>query len=306
MNSLAESTCPEPIPSPAIDLSVVIPCGNAAAYLATQLEAVAAQQFDGNWEVILADNGSTDGSKEIARQFLSRIPNFRIVDAIGPKTAAFARNVGVEHAHGEIIVFVDADDEMSPGYVTAMATALRQHGLVCSRIDISTLNPPDIYGEQPSLQWDGPPQWLNNVKFLPYAPACSLGIRRSLFRKLGGFDVELPTSEEVDLCWRAQLDQHSELHFAPEAVLRYRCRDGLWRVFRRQYDYGRDEVLMYKRFRPAGIRSLSWRENFYQWKALLLQLPAIGNRSGRTAFVTNLGHRVGRIAGSLRYRTFLL
>ena len=57
-------------------VSVVVPAYNAAATLAEQLEALAAQQYEGDWEVVVVDNGSTDGTADLARRYAGRFPAF--------------------------------------------------------------------------------------------------------------------------------------------------------------------------------------------------------------------------------------
>ena len=64
-----------------MELSVIIPCLNAEATIATQLEALANQHWSKPWEVVVSDNGSTDNSLEIVKSYKDRLPNLRIVDA---------------------------------------------------------------------------------------------------------------------------------------------------------------------------------------------------------------------------------
>ncbi|MEO1764635.1 MAG: glycosyltransferase, partial [Cyanobacteria bacterium J06629_18] len=64
-----------------MQLSVVIPCFNAASTIAAQLEAFTQQQCSETWEIIIADNGSTDESLNIVKQYQQNLPNLRIVDA---------------------------------------------------------------------------------------------------------------------------------------------------------------------------------------------------------------------------------
>ena len=63
-------------------LSVVIPCLNGAATLGVQLAALARQEWSEPWEVLLADNGSTDGSAELALGYRDRLPGVRVVDTL--------------------------------------------------------------------------------------------------------------------------------------------------------------------------------------------------------------------------------
>ncbi|WPL19382.1 putative glycosyltransferase EpsJ [Thiorhodovibrio winogradskyi] len=93
-----------------IQLSVVIPAYNAAAYIAECLQSVLSQQDCPPFEVIVVDDGSKDGTAELVERDFSTVRLIRKPNG-GPGSA---RNMGVEHAEADIIVFIDADDRMLP------------------------------------------------------------------------------------------------------------------------------------------------------------------------------------------------
>jgi len=75
-------------------ISVVLPLYNAARVVGGQLDALAGQAYSGAWELIVADNGSTDGSPAIVERWRDRIPSMRVIDASIRRGAAAARNLG--------------------------------------------------------------------------------------------------------------------------------------------------------------------------------------------------------------------
>lgn len=93
-------------------VSIVIPVYNTAEYLQECLDSVIAQTFD-DFEVILVDDGSTDGSLDIEREYSARDPRFRVIEQSHQKQGA-ARNLGLEKALGEYIYFMDSDDVIEP------------------------------------------------------------------------------------------------------------------------------------------------------------------------------------------------
>lgn len=105
-------------------ISVIIPVYNVEAYLEECLQSVAAQTF-APLEVILVNDGSSDGSGDICQSFLERYPNWIYVEQSNQGVAA-ARKNGLECAQGEYIAFVDSDDVLSPGYFSALWTAREQ------------------------------------------------------------------------------------------------------------------------------------------------------------------------------------
>ena len=202
-----------------VRLSVIVPCRNEARFLPNQLSALANQEYRGWWEVLVADNGSTDGTREVAESFAARLPGLRVVGAGQRRGRSWACNVGVEEAAGNAVVFVDADDEVAPGYLSAIAAALIDHPFVACRLDCEALNPEWVRPSRRSPQATGLQEW----HLLPMALGGSLGMRRDVFLALGGFVKEMDYAEDVDLCWRAQLSG-VPLTFAPDAVIRYRYR----------------------------------------------------------------------------------
>src|SRR4051812_33525770 len=91
-------------------VSVVVPVRNEAERLGEQLTAFAAQTFDGPWEVIVVDNGSSDASADIVRGFQTRMPNLRLEDAPTAKGCGEARNRGAARARADLLAFADGDD----------------------------------------------------------------------------------------------------------------------------------------------------------------------------------------------------
>jgi len=147
-------------------LSVIIPCYNAADTIATQLEALSNQKWSEPWEVIVADNGSTDKSVEIIKKYKTYIPNLHIVDASFKRGQAYAKNIGAKSANGESFVFCDADDVVATGWLEAMGNALTKYDFVACRMDIEKLNPPWVLKSRGNSQASG----IQQYKYPPYLP----------------------------------------------------------------------------------------------------------------------------------------
>ena len=93
-------------------VSIVIPAYNSAAVLGSAVASVLAQGYD-DWELIVADDGSTDATAEVAAS-LERVRLVRAERNGGP---AAARNLALRHASGELVAFLDADDRWLPDYL---------------------------------------------------------------------------------------------------------------------------------------------------------------------------------------------
>lgn len=285
-------------------LSVVVPCRDAAATLGGQLAALAAQRWDGEWEVIVADNGSTDGSQAIAEGLRDRLPRLRVLDAAERRGPAHARNRGAAAAAGEAILFCDADDEVAPGWLAAMAEALDRHDLVASRYEFARLNPPTVAGARPESQSEG----LNAYTyppFLAHAGGGGLGVKAALHRAVGGFDEAMRVLEDTDYCWRLQL-AGTPLAFVPDAVVHVRSRGDLGGIFRQNLAFGEGNVAIYKKYRSRGMPRLGPGPGLLRWAKLIATAPRLATAAGRAAWLSQLGWRLGRLKGCLRYRVAAL
>jgi glycosyltransferase involved in cell wall biosynthesis len=213
----------------AVALSVVIACKNVAETLGVQLQALANQRIDLDWEVLLCDNGSVDGTLAVAERYRERVPGLRVVPATERRGPAYARNVGAAESAARWLAFVDGDDEVSAHWLPAMVAGLRKHDLVAGRFESRRLNSPSVLGSR-QLDQDTGLQYSPFGLRLPHAGGGNLGVSRAVFEDVGGFDVRLQCLEDTDFCWRAQLAGYP-LVFLPDAAVHVRLRSsvrGMW------------------------------------------------------------------------------
>jgi CDP-glycerol glycerophosphotransferase len=107
-------------------ISVIVPVFNVEAYLADCLDSVLAQTV-GDLEVVLVDDGSTDGSAAIAQSYVARDDRFRIVSQPNGGLSK-ARNTGLDAATGDFLAFLDSDDLLPPNAYELLLGALEQTG----------------------------------------------------------------------------------------------------------------------------------------------------------------------------------
>jgi len=123
---LGRSVAKRPGPASGPALSVIIPVYNVRAYLSECLESVLKQSLT-NLEVIVVDDGSTDGSETVIAAYAARDTRVRTYRQENAGQGA-ARNVGVRHARGRFLTFLDADDIVPPAAYRYMIDALRRSG----------------------------------------------------------------------------------------------------------------------------------------------------------------------------------
>ena len=101
-----------------IMISIIVPVYNAEVWLRDALQSILYQTYT-DFEVVMVNDGSTDGSEKICRDFADSDPRFRLISQPNSGVSA-ARNNGIDHANGEWIAFMDADDIMPPDALAVM------------------------------------------------------------------------------------------------------------------------------------------------------------------------------------------
>ena len=102
-----------------MNISIIIPVFNASQYLRECLDSVFSQTFDGEYEVIAVNDGSTDDSLAICMDYASKHENMKVLTGENAGVSA-ARNKALDAAQGEWLVFVDADDKMLPDALSTL------------------------------------------------------------------------------------------------------------------------------------------------------------------------------------------
>lgn len=283
-------------------LSVIIPAYNAADTLAAQLDALKAQTYSGDWEIVVVDNGSTDGTAALVREYQRSMPHLRLVHAPEVRGRAYACNVGAQAARGDALAFCDADDVADPGWLSALAEALEEHEVVAGAIEVHKLNQSAPWRPAPFVSATEPV-----LDFLPYASGTSFALSREAFEAVNGFSVGIPPCEDIDISWRLQLAGYT-LHDAPSAVMHCRYRSSLRGLWKQTVTYAEAHVFLYKRFRAYGMPRSSIRQALRRYGWLLRRLPRLHrvSRRGRIKWLRTLALCWGRLRGSLRYRTLYL
>lgn len=109
-------------------ISLIIPVYNVKPYLMRCLDSVAEQDpHDGTLDVIIIDDASTDGSREIVHEYCVKNPAWLMISHGENKGLSAARNSGIDKAIGNYITFLDSDDKLLPGAVKAWKDAIKKH-----------------------------------------------------------------------------------------------------------------------------------------------------------------------------------
>lgn len=173
-------------------VSVLIPAHDAAPYLGEAIESALAQTHAAV-EVIVVDDGSSDGTAEVARAYRSRV-RLHVQERAG---AGAARNAAARLARGELLAFLDADDRFVPGKLARQLDALaRDPRLEAVFGWVREFVSPELPAEaRARIRPPAPPS--------PWRSPTLMLIRREAFERVGLFATDLRVAETIDWCARA-------------------------------------------------------------------------------------------------------
>src|SRR5215210_8394634 len=196
-----EGSRPYPCSRPELGkVSVVVPCYNQARFLGEAIQSVLSQGYT-DFEIIVVDDGSKDGTEEVASGCAKEEPRVRLIRQENRGLAA-ARNRGLAEAGGEYVVFLDSDDRLVSEALQVGVRELEAHpgcafvSGICRKIIADGSIVP---GWEQFRVRDDP--YLELLRSCPvYVPAVMY--RRSVFDAVGGFDTSYKAAEDYDLYYR--------------------------------------------------------------------------------------------------------
>jgi glycosyltransferase involved in cell wall biosynthesis len=193
-------------------VTVVVPVHNGERHLADTLESALAQTY-GRLEVIVVDDGSTDGSASVAQRF----DQVRLLTQTNQGVAA-ARNAGVIRGRGSFIAFMDQDDLWMPDKISAQILALLGDPAAGYAL---TLHRRFVTPGQVRPAWVQP-EWLE--RDLSGSEPSALLVRRSVFERVGPFNTGFSQASDVDWFFRAS-ELQIKAALVPRALVLRRIHD---------------------------------------------------------------------------------
>ena len=276
-------------------VTVTIPAFNAARTLPAQLDALAHQTYGHDFEVIVVDNNSTDGTGDVAHRYSLSSPYEIRVISEGRQGINWARNAGIEAAADGAILLCDADDEVDAGWLAAMVSALEPGCWVAGRQDYTKLNTEltrEIWGMGPYSTFAETDPYVDNTY------GCNCGFHRSMWKTVGRFDTRLNGTggDENEFFMRAYAAGFRP-RYVPQALVGYRLRPGVWRMARQRYRQGKNQVVM--RQLPGGqllARQFTVASEFGLLFKTSVALPLyLRTRRRRCLWLGSLSRHLGRI-----------
>lgn len=178
-----------------IDFSVVIPLYNKAKEIIHTLEGVASQRY-APMEVIVVDDGSTDGGAELVEQMKAQLPTLQLIRRANGGVSV-ARNCGIVHARGNYIALLDADDFWKPEYLERVTGLIERYpgcGMYCMGFEVH--RPEGVFPNETGMQEGVVANYFRTAMHVNLTQTSSVTIPRAVFEQLGGFPEGMKLGED--------------------------------------------------------------------------------------------------------------
>lgn len=239
--------------------TVVIPAYRAVATLGTTLQSLLDQsERPETFEIIVVDDASPDGTVALAESYVGKARALGIVLRVlelprngGP---ARARNAGAAEARGEIIIFTDADCELTPEWLLQMLRGFEDPAVAAVKGAYLTRQS-DLGARFAQAEFEERYKLLEQAAEVDVVFSYSAAFRADIFRSLNGFDTRFPVAdnEDTDLSWRLIEAGHKAV-FRPEAKLYHRHPPSLLDYYRKKISRGYWRMVVYRRFPGKAVK----------------------------------------------------
>jgi len=223
-------------------VSIVMPAFNATATIGAALAALEAQDPAIKREIIVVDDGSTDGTATVASSFRG----VRVVRQTnsGP---AVARNHGASLARGELVLFIDSDCEAAPDWLPSMLAPFSDPTVVAVKGAYRTRQRP-LAARFVQLEYEDKYDRLARHPSIDFVDTYSAAFRREVFASSGGYSSEFTTAsaEDVELSFRMHRAGH-KMVFRPDAIVYHRHPEGFRAYLAKKFKFSSWRVLAVRR-----------------------------------------------------------
>lgn len=239
-------------------VSVVVCAYNAADTIDECLTALGNLNYP-DFEVIVVDDGSSDGTGAIAAEHAFA----RIIRTPQGGLSA-ARNIGLEHATGQIVAYTDADVRVDPEWLAYLVQPFRDPEVAGAGGPAVVPQDDSWFAQCVARAPGSPTHVLLNDRIAEHVPGCNCAFRRDALLAVGGFNpIFLRAGDDVDVCWKIQ-SRGWRIGFAPAALVWHRHRATTRAYWRQQVGYGEGETWLTHEHPDRFVRGrIAWQGHIY-------------------------------------------
>ncbi len=221
-------------------IAVIIPVYNGEKIIGRCLKALKNQEFDGDYEIIVVDDGSTDGTSNVVKEF-NGVKLIRNDRRMGP---SFARNRGAMATDADVLVFVDADCEPAPDFIKEITKEIGHYDAVKGAYKTKQKSAVARF-----IQYEYEDRYdkLKKEKEIDYFDSCAVAIKKKHFDMAGGFDERYrePSCEDQDLSFKLS-KMGCKIGFNPKAIVYHLHPESILKYFKRKFKVAYWKALIIK------------------------------------------------------------
>ncbi len=229
-------------------ISIIIPAHNAEKTLGACLDALQNQTgVSTPYEILVIDDGSTDQTGQIAKD--KQVKLYKTPQKSGASTA---RNIGIQHANGDILCFTDADCLPKPNWLSEMIHPFENPDIVgCKGIYESTQK--ELVARFVQIEYEDKYDLVRKEPFIDFIDTYSAAYRRSFLLKHGGFDERIFYVEDQELSFRLAAENY-KMVFQPNAIVGHYHSDSIVKYVRKKFMIGYWKSQIIRRFPSRAIK----------------------------------------------------
>ena len=278
-------------------ISFILPIRNEKSFINKTLQSIFSQTIDEDFEIIVADGNSSDGTREILKNLQINNPNIILIDN-PEKIVSTGFNRALNESKGDIIIRVDGHCEIAPDYIQKCLKCLEKINADCvggaTEHVASGLVGKAIKIAQSSFFGVGGVSFRKNVEKGQYVDTLAFGAyKREVFDKLGGYDEELVRNQDDEFNFR-MIQNDGKIWLDPSIKSTYTQRNSFMGLFKQYFQYG-----FYK------IRVMQKRRGIASWRHVVPGLFVLTLLVGLSIFLFT-GNNIPILSLCIPYLSFSL
>jgi mycofactocin system glycosyltransferase len=227
-------------------VSIVVAVCNRAGEIGSCIESLLNLNYPrSKYEIIVVDDASEDDTPSVVSRY-----GVKLIMQEQNLGQSAARNIGVAEARGEIVAFIDSDCIAESGWLRELVPCFQDArnalvgGYVAPYFLDSVLDRYEAAKSPLNMGEDVLTGSGEESDF--YVPTCNMLVRRDVYLQTGGLNENLRVGEDVDFCWKLKEKGYRLIYF-PQGRVRHKHRNRFAQTFKRRFDYGTSEPVLYAR-----------------------------------------------------------
>jgi glycosyltransferase involved in cell wall biosynthesis len=240
--------------------SVIVPVYNDPDGIQETLKSLLEVDYPKvDYEILVVDNGSTDGTRQVAQDIAEGNDHIQILIESAIQSSYAARNTGIEHAQGDYLVFIDADMTVERSWLSELEATINRTGAEYIGCNVEVYQPGEgtfVGNYNESLGFP----IRKYIQDFSFAPTCCLVVGQSVVEDVGGFDSKLVSGGDREFGNRVKSAGYDQF-FAEDIVMYHPARAEFKSIMKKAFRIGRGKEQLYQRY-PRSSESRPWYHLF--------------------------------------------